>query len=45
MIVAAREHKVSLTEIISTYYALSQNFGLSWLRQKLNEGNLVRGLF
>lgn len=37
MIIAAREHKIPLTEIMSTYYALSQNFGLSWLRQKLNE--------
>jgi glutamate dehydrogenase len=37
MIHTARENKIELTEMISTYYALSQNFGLSWLRQKLNE--------
>lgn len=37
MIHTARENKIPLVEMIRTYYALSQNFGLSWLRQKLNE--------
>jgi glutamate dehydrogenase len=37
---AAREYKISYTEMMSTYYALSQNFGLSWLRQRLNEAAL-----
>lgn len=37
MIHTARDNKIPLLEMISTYYALSQNFSLSWLRQKFNE--------
>lgn len=37
MIHAVKEHRIALPEIVSAYYALSQNFGLSWLRRQLNE--------
>ncbi len=37
MIESARSHGFELQEMIGLFYALSQAWGLSWLRQKLNE--------
>lgn len=37
MINAAHTHHLEIADVMKMYYTLSQAFGLSWLRQKLNE--------
>ncbi len=37
MIDVSQKHDIELGQILSLFYAVSQDFSLSWLRQKLNE--------
>jgi NAD-specific glutamate dehydrogenase len=37
MIDVSQKYKIDLGQMLTLFYALSQDFGLSWVRQKLNE--------
>ncbi len=40
MVSVCQEHNIAITEMLDLFYTLSQTFGLSWLRQILNEAAL-----